>query len=78
MQSNNIVNGVYSYSSLLDTEVDLYTNLLPTNTSPPTGKYSIDITNGSSQQTLFFSLTSQPYTNTSPSPPAPRGSFSPS
>ena len=31
MQSKNIVNGVYSYSSLLDNEVDLYTNLLPTN-----------------------------------------------
>ena len=71
MQSNNIVNGVYSYSSLLDNEVDLYTNLLPTNTTPPTGKYSIDITNGTNSQALFFSLTSQPYTNTSPSPPAP-------
>jgi hypothetical protein len=71
MQSNNIVNGVYSYSSLLDNEVDLYTNLLPTNTTPPTGKYSLDITNGTNQQALFFSLTSQPYTNTYPSPPAP-------
>jgi hypothetical protein len=71
MQSNNIVNGVYSYSSLLDNEVDLYTNLLPTNTTPPTGKYSLDITNGTNQQALFFSLTSQPYTNTFPSPPAP-------
>jgi hypothetical protein len=71
MQSKNIVNGVYSYSSLLDNEVDLYTNLLPTNTTPPTGKYSIDITNGTNQQALFFSLTSQPYTNTYPSPPAP-------
>jgi hypothetical protein len=66
MQSNNIVNGMYSYSSLLENEVDLYTNLLPTNTSPPTGKYSLDITNGSNSQALFFSLTSQPYTNTSP------------
>jgi hypothetical protein len=71
MQSKNIVNGVYSYSSLLDNEVDLYTNLLPTNTTPPTGKYSLDITNGTNQQALFFSLTSQPYTNTTPSPPAP-------
>jgi hypothetical protein len=66
MQSNNIVNGMYSYSSLLDNEVDLYTNLLPTNSAPPTGKYSLDITNGTNQQALFFSLTSQPYTNTTP------------
>ena len=29
MQANNIVNGMYSYSSLLDNEVELYTNLLP-------------------------------------------------
>ena len=66
MQANNMVNGMYSYSSLLECEVDLYTNLLPTNTTPPTGKYSLDITNGTNSQALFFSLTSQPYTNTSP------------
>ncbi len=66
MQANNMVNGMYSYSSLLDNEVELYTNLLPTNTTPPTGKYSLDITNGTNKQALFFSLTSQPYTNITP------------
>jgi hypothetical protein len=69
---NNYLNGVMSSSSLLSEETNLYNNLQPFNNSLAT--YSLDITDGStttagstsgipgtSYETCFFSLTSNPY-----------------
>jgi hypothetical protein len=64
MTSQNFLNGVFSSSELLSDATSSYLNLQPLSPTT-TGKYTIDILNGSSdgssKSTEFFSLTSQPY-----------------
>lgn len=65
--NTSYLNGAYSASSLLSESTYLYNNLQPI--SNTLGAYTLDITDGStltgsttnSGETLFFSLTSQPY-----------------
>ena len=66
----NYLNGCVSASNLLGEQTSMYDNLQPPFSSPNyLGMYSVDITNnskvvdasGSSTNTMFFSLTSQPY-----------------
>lgn len=65
LTATSFLNGSFTTSALLNETTSLYNNLLPYNNS--TGTYILDITNGgiqatgNSKQTLFFSLTSQPY-----------------
>lgn len=65
----NYLNGCVSSSNLLGEQTAMYDNLQPPVSSPNyLGMYSIDITDGNintssgdSTETMFFSLTSQPY-----------------
>ncbi len=63
---NSYLNGSFSSSALLSEPTYLFNNLQPITTA--LGQFTLDIengnaqtVNGSSNQTLFFSLTSQPY-----------------
>lgn len=66
----NYLNGNVCSSNLLNEETNMYSNLQPPFSTPNyLGMYSVDITNnsqvvdanGDSSDTMFFSLTSQPY-----------------
>lgn len=69
--SQNYLNGCVTSSNLLGDSTYMYDNLQPPSSTPNyLGTYSIDITNGNStldgsgnalHNTMFFSLTSQPY-----------------
>jgi hypothetical protein len=64
MTSNSILAGTFASSELLSESTSSFMNLQATAPSA-TGKYTLDITNGTSDgsgtSTEFFSLTSQPY-----------------
>lgn len=60
--ATSYLNGTMSTSSLLETDLSLFSNMQPV--SNATGKHNIDITNGTTNSPtnyLFFSLTQQPY-----------------
>lgn len=66
----NYLNGCVSSSNLLGEQTSMYNNLQPPFSTPNyLGMYSVDVTNnnqlvdtnGDSSNTMFFSLTSQPY-----------------
>lgn len=70
MTAQNYLNGCISGSNVLDEQTYLYNNLqTPAQTANYLGLYSLDIANGNQQSssngdganTMFFSLTSQPY-----------------
>lgn len=70
LTSQNYLNGCVSSSNLLGEQTSMYDNFQPPVSSPNyLGMYSVDIANnnlqtdssGNSDNTMFFSLTSQPY-----------------
>lgn len=70
LTSQNYLNGCVASSNLLGEQTSMYDNLQPPFSTPNfLGMYSVDVTNnnelldssGNSSNTMFFSLTSQPY-----------------